>query len=186
MHALAQAPPNVLIILTGDQGYGELSRHGNPAVETPHTGRLHSRSVRLTGFHAAPMCTPARSQLMTGRDGLANGAHRVCPGESFIRPGIPAMAGIFGAAGFRTGILGKWRLGDNDPHRPADRGFQEAVHHSGWGAGCVPDPGNNDYFNDLSRHNGKLERYSGCATGVWFSESSRFIEERKRRARLAR
>ncbi len=174
-------PPNVIVILTDDQGYGDLGCHGNPALKTPHIDRLHGESIRLTDFHVAPMCTPTRSQLLTGRDCLANGAHRVCSGQSFIRSGIPTMAEIFATAGYRTGLFGKWHLGDNYPHRPRDRGFQETVHHKGWGVGCVPDHWNNDYFNDIYCHNGKLERYSGYCTDVWFSEASRFIEECGRR-----
>ncbi|MFB3829592.1 MAG: arylsulfatase [Bryobacteraceae bacterium] len=181
LNARTQARPNVILILTDDQGYGDLSCHGNPAVKTPNIDRLYGQSVRLTDFHVAPMCTPTRSQLMTGRDCLANGAHRVCSGQSFIRPGIPTMAEIFSAAGYRTGLFGKWHLGDNYPHRPHDRGFQESVHHKGWGVGCVPDPWNNDYFNDLYCHNGKLQRYAGYCTDVWFSEACRFIEECGRR-----
>ena len=74
--------PNVIIIVTDDQGYGDLSCHGNPILRTPNLDRLHSESVRLTDFHAAPMCTPTRGQLLTGRDALRNGAMNVSSGRA--------------------------------------------------------------------------------------------------------
>src|SRR5438552_5126270 len=81
---LAQRP-NVIIVLSDDQGYGDLSCHGNPVLKTPNLDKLHGQSIRLTDFHVAPMCTPTRSQLMTGMDALRNGACSVCAGRSFIR-----------------------------------------------------------------------------------------------------
>src|SRR5262245_66524215 len=89
--------PNVIILMTDDNGYGDLSCHGNPVLKTPNFDRLHDQSVRLTDFHVAPMCTPTRGQLMTGKDALHNGASSVCAGRSFLRPGIPTMAEIFAA-----------------------------------------------------------------------------------------
>ena len=173
--------PNVIIVLTDDQGYGDLSCHGNPVVKTPNIDRLHNESIRLTDFHVAPMCTPTRSQIMTGRDTLVNRACRVCSGESFLRRDIPTMADIFSAGGYRTGIFGKWHLGDNYPHRPEDRGFQEAVHHNGWGATAGGDYWNNDYFNDTYCHNGKRKQFQGYCTDVWFSKATRWIQECHRR-----
>lgn len=179
--AAAKRPPNVLVVLTDDQGYGDFSCHGNPIVKTPNIDRLHAESIRLTDFHVTPMCTPTRSQILTGRDALANGAHRVCSGESFIRPGIPTAGDLFGKAGYRTGQFGKWHLGDSYPHRPQDRGFQETVHHGGWGVGCVGDYWNNDYFDDYYIRNGKTEQFRGYCTDVWFSETMRFMEDCGRR-----
>src|SRR5262249_24629723 len=102
--------PNAIIVLSDDQGYGDFSCHGNPVLRTPHLDKLHSQSIRLTDFHVAPMCTPTRGQLMTGLDALHSGAASVCAGRSFIRRGIPTMAEIFAAAGYRTGHFGKWHL----------------------------------------------------------------------------
>src|SRR5512137_1169241 len=124
----SDAPPNVLIVLTDDQGIGDFSCLGNPVLKTPNLDKLHAESVRFTDFHSAPMCTPTRGQLLTGVDAVRNGATSVTGGRSFIRPGIPTMPEMFAAAGYRTGIFGKWHLGDNYPHRPMDRGFQEAVY----------------------------------------------------------
>src|SRR5688572_21777910 len=119
--------PNVIIILADDQGYGDLSAHGNPRLKTPHLDRLHAESVRLTDFHVAPMCTPTRSQLMTGRDALVNGGMNVSSGRTMIRREIPTMAQVFAKSGYQTGLFGKWHLGDVYPYRPQDRGFQKAL-----------------------------------------------------------
>src|SRR3954468_16866818 len=91
----AATRPNVIVFLTDDNGYGDHSCLGNPVLKTPNFDKLHSKSVRLTDFHVAPMCTPTRGQLMTGIDALYNGASSVSAGRSFIRRGIPTMAEIF-------------------------------------------------------------------------------------------
>src|SRR5438034_6789113 len=106
--ALAVAKPNVIIVLSDDQGYGDFSIHGNPVLKTPNLDALARQSVRLTDFHVAPMCTPTRGQLMTGVDACRNGATSVCAGRSFVRPAIAMMPQIFGAAGYKTAIFGKW------------------------------------------------------------------------------
>src|ERR671919_1292085 len=87
--ALAADRPNVLIILTDDQGYGDLSCHGNPVLKTPNLDRLHRESVRFTDFHVAPMCTPTRGQLLTGLDALRNKATSVTAGRAVLRRDVP-------------------------------------------------------------------------------------------------
>ncbi|MFH1266131.1 MAG: arylsulfatase [Planctomycetota bacterium] len=167
--------PNVILVLTDDQGYGDLSCHGNPVLKTPYLDKLHAESVRFTDFHVAPMCAPTRGELLTGRDAIDNGAYCVCSGRTFIRRGIPTMAEVFAQSGYQTGIFGKWHLGDNYPHRPGDRGFREAVYHMGWGITSTPEFWNNDYFDDTFRHNGQLREYPGYCTDVWFAEARRWI-----------
>src|SRR5574340_307577 len=175
---LALAPaarPNVIIILTDDQGYGDLSAHGHPEIRTPNIDRLHSESVRFTDFHSSPMCTPTRAQLMTGRDALYSGAMNVSSGRTLLRTDIPTMSEAFRAGGYRTGIFGKWHLGDTYPYRPEDRGFEEAVWYASSHIGAVPDAWNNDYFNDRYRHNGHLQQYSGYSGDVFVEEAMRWI-----------
>ncbi|NQU23197.1 MAG: arylsulfatase [Candidatus Nealsonbacteria bacterium] len=169
--------PNVIFVLTDDQGYGDLSCHGNPVLKTPYLDRLHGQSIRFTDFHVSPMCTPTRGELLTGQDALRNGAYCACSGRTFMREGVATMAEIFAEAGYRTGMFGKWHLGDNHPHRPQDRGFEETVYHLGWGITSTPDYWNNDYFDDYFRHNGKIEKYAGYCTDVWFNEATRWIKQ---------
>ena len=113
--------PNVIIVMTDDQGYPELSAHGNPVLQTPHLDRLHEESVRFKDFHVAPMCTPTRGQLLTGLDAARNGAINVSSGRTLLRANLPTMADFFRDNGYRTGIFGKWHLGDNTPYRPEER-----------------------------------------------------------------
>src|SRR6266480_6736584 len=101
---IAANRPNVIIMLSDDQGYGDFSIHGNPVLKTPNLDALARQSIRLTDYHVAPMCTPTRGQLMTGVDACRSGATSVCAGRSFVRPGIPTMADIFSAAGYKTAI----------------------------------------------------------------------------------
>ena len=124
--------PNVLVVITDDQGYGDFSvSTAIPSLKTPELDRLHGESVRLTDFHVAPVCTPTRGQLMTGRDALANGAMSTNAGRALLRREIPTAANIFAASGYRTGQFGKWHLGDNYPYRPHDRGFDKAIYFPG-------------------------------------------------------
>ena len=173
--------PNVVFILTDDQGYGDLSCLGNPTLHTPCIDRLHAESVRFTDFHVAPVCTPTRGELMTGRDALCNGATFVCMGRSLLRTDLPTMADIFAANGYHTGHFGKWHLGDNYPYRPQDRGFHETVYHPGWGITSAPDYFGNDYFDDHYRHGDEIEQYSGYCTDVWFEQAISWMRDCQRR-----
>ena len=176
---MATTRPNVIIILTDDQGYGDLSCHGNPVALTPHLDRLHAESVRLTDFHAAPMCTPTRGQLMTGLDAARNGALNVSSGRTLLRSDLPTMADAFRDAGYSTGMFGKWHLGDNYPYRPQDRGFDETLWFPSSHISSAPDYWENDYFDDVYCRNGERVRHTGYCTEVFFDEAIRWVGERK-------
>ena len=178
----AAVRPNVIVVLSDDQGYGDFSCHGNPVLKTPHLDRLHAESIRLTDFHVAPMCTPTRGQLLTGLDALHSGASSVCAGRSFIRRGTPTMPEIFAAVGYRTGHFGKWHLGDSYPNLPHQRGFQETVYHLGWGITSMADTWLNDCFDGRFFHNGKLQSYPGYCTDVWFNLAADWIKQRQARS----
>lgn len=175
---LGAAPqPNVIIVMTDDQGYPELSVHGNPALKTPHLDKLHGQSIRLTDYHVAPMCTPTRGQLLTGIDAARNGASNVSSGRALLRPEIPTIANYFGDTGYSTGVFGKWHLGANYPYRPQDRGFQESVWYPSSSIPSVPAFWGNDFFDDVYTKNGMEERFKGYCTDVFFSEAKKFIQK---------
>lgn len=171
------APPNVILIMSDDQGYGDLGCHGNPVIRTPHLDRLHGESVRFTDFHVAPMCTPTRGQLMTGVDALRNKAMNVSSGRALLRPDLPTLPALLAQAGYATGIFGKWHLGDNHPFRPQDRGFEESVWFPSSHIGSVPDVWNNDYFDDTYMHNGRRKSYRGYTTDVFFTEAMAWMKQ---------
>ncbi len=169
--------PNVIVIMTDDQGYPELSMHGNPILKTPNLDKLGKNSVRFKNFHVTPMCAPTRGELLTGLDNAVNQLSNVSSGRSLLKSGIPTMGNIFGANGYSTGIFGKWHMGSNYPYRPQDRGFDESVWFPSSHIGSVSDFWGNDYFDDTYWHNGKKQKYEGYCTDIFFNESKRFIEE---------
>ncbi len=168
--------PNIVFILTDDQGYGDLGCHGNPIIKTPHLDRLYSESVRLTNYHVGPTCAPTRAGLYTGHYHNSTGVWHTIGGRSLLRQDEVSLADAFAAAGYRTGLFGKWHLGDNYPYRPQDRGFQEVVSHGGGGVGQTPDYWGNNYNDDHYATNGTWTLCSGYCTDVWFREGLRFIE----------
>lgn len=170
--------PNVIIVLTDDQGYGDFSINGNPVIETPHIDALGHEGHRFTDFHVAPMCTPTRSQLMTGMDAFRNGAMNVSSGRTLMDPSLKTMADVFKSAGYATGLFGKWHLGDNYPYRPEDRGFDEAIWFPSSHINSVADYWDNDYFDDIYMHNGVRERFKGYCTDVFFDEAINWMKDR--------
>lgn len=168
--------PNIILVMTDDQGYGDLGCTGNPWIQTPHIDAFHDEALRLTDFHVSPLCTPTRGALMTGRRPLRNGAWATCWGRSILRKDEVTMANVFADSGYATGMFGKWHLGDNYPYRPQDRGFQHVVAHRGGGVGQTPDFWGNNYFDDTYFHNGKPMSHDGYCTDIWFEEATKFIE----------
>lgn len=169
--------PNVVIVITDDQGYGDVSAHGNPILQTPEMDRLHGESVRLTNYHVSPTCAPTRGALMSGHYTNRAGPWHTIMGRSFLRVGETTLGEVFSANGYATGMFGKWHLGDNYPYRPQDRGFTEVVAHGGGGVGQTPDYWDNAYFDDTLHHNGVPKKYEGYCTDVYFSEAKRFMAE---------
>lgn len=168
--------PNIILILTDDQGYGDLACHGNPVIQTPFLDKLSKESVRFTNFHVGTTCAPTRAGLMSGMHCNRVGAWHTVIGRSFLSTKYPTMATYLKRGGYRTGIFGKWHLGDNYPFRPQDRGFDEVLIHGGGGVGQTPDYWNNDYFDDTYLHNGIPRKFSGYCTDIWFDEALGFIE----------
>jgi arylsulfatase A-like enzyme len=172
----SQTNPNVILVITDDQGYGEIGAHGNTIIQTPNLDTLHGQSVRLTNFHVDPTCSPTRAALMTGQYSRRTGVWHTIAGRSLLRGEAVTMAEVFEAGGYATGMFGKWHLGDNYPMRPEDQGFQHAVRHGGGGVGQTPDYWGNDYFDDTYWRNSVAEAQQGYCTDVWFSEAMSFIE----------
>ncbi len=140
--------------------------------------RLYAESVRLTDFHVAPMCSPTRGQLMTGRDAMKNGCTAVCQGRSMTRADIPTMADFFAGSGYDTGHFGKWHMGDSYPHRPQDRGFHETLHHRAWGITSLADYWGNSYFDPVLNHNGIDKKIEGYCTDIFFTHAMEWIDRK--------
>lgn len=173
------AKPNVVFVITDDQGYGDLSCHGNPILKTPEMDKLHSESIRLTDYHVSPTCAPTRGALMSGHYTNRCGPWHTIMGRSMLFEGEKTLGEVFRDSGYATGMFGKWHLGDNYPFRPEDRGFTEVVRHGGGGVGQTPDLWDNSYFDDMYFHNGVPKKYKGYCSDVYFEEAIRFIKESK-------
>ena len=177
--AAAQRAPNVILVITDDQGYGDVGAHGNTMIHTPNMDTLHKQSVRLTDFHVDPTCSPTRAALMSGRYSTRTGVWHTIMGRSLMRTEEVTIAEVLKKAGYRTGMFGKWHLGENYPLRPQDQGFDDVCCHGGGGVGQGPDYWGNDYFDDTYFRNGKPEKFTGYCTDIWFAEAQRFVRENK-------
>ncbi len=124
----AEKRPNVILIMTDDQGYGDLACLGNQEIKTPNMDKLHGESVRLTDYHVDPTCSPTRSALMTGRYSSRTGVWHTIMGRSLMHTDEITVAEVFSEAGYKTAIFGKWHLGDNFPCRPQDQGVRGSPH----------------------------------------------------------
>ncbi|MDR8394554.1 arylsulfatase [Aliifodinibius sp. S!AR15-10] len=171
--------PNVILILTDDQGYGDIAAHGNPTIKTPYIDKFYSESVRFTNFHVGTTCSPTRAMLMTGRYNNRVGVWHTVGGRSLLFQNETTLPEVFKKAGYKTGMFGKWHLGDNYPFLPHNRGFDEALYHGGGAISNTPDYWSNDLFDDTYYKNGKPQKYEGYANNIWFNEAIKFIEENR-------
>ncbi|HEY2574277.1 MAG TPA: arylsulfatase, partial [Verrucomicrobiaceae bacterium] len=178
---IAGKRPNIIFILTDDQGFGDVSVNGNPILKTPNMDRLHDEGVRFTDFHVSPTCSPTRSALHTGRHEFKNGiTHTINERERMTLDAV-TLPQVLKTAGYTTGIFGKWHLGDEDEHQPENRGYDEVFIHGAGGIGqhyagsCGDAPGNT-YFSPLIKHNGKFEKTDGYCTDVFFAQAAKWIE----------
>jgi arylsulfatase/arylsulfatase A len=169
--------PNIVIVLTDDQGYGDLGIHGNPIVRTPNIDAMAKKSAVLTSFYVSPVCTPTRASLMTGRYNYRTRAIDTFRGRAMMDTSEKTIAEILKAAGYATGIFGKWHLGDCYPMRPIDQGFDMALVHRGGGIGQPSDPpGAEDKYTDpILFRNGQAEQTKGYCTDVYFREAMDWV-----------
>jgi len=171
--------PNVIIVITDDQGMGDLGCQGNPIIKTPHLDDFSNDAVRFTNYHVSTTCAPTRGALMAGRHTNRLNVFHTITGRSLLFEDEVIIPQVFAQNGYTNGMFGKWHLGDNYPFRPEDRGFHEVVRHGGGGISQGPDFWGNDYFDDSYWHNGEMQAYKGYCTDVFFSEALNFIEANK-------
>jgi arylsulfatase A-like enzyme len=181
---LAGKRPNIVFVLTDDQGYGDISVHGNPILKTPNLDRIHDEGVRFTDFHVSPTCAPTRSALMTGRHEFKNGITHTILERERLTPKATTLAQILKSAGYSTGIFGKWHLGDEPAYWPTNRGFDEMFIHGAGGIGqsyegSCGDLAGNLYFDPTILHNGQFEKTKGYCTDVFFAQATKWIETAK-------
>ena len=163
--------PNIVLIVTDDQGWWDIGSHGNRDIETPNLDRLASESVELTHFYVQPVCAPTRAGLMTGRHYLRTGLYNTRFGGDTLHPGEVTVADELRTAGYRTGIFGKWHLGEYRRFHPQQRGFEEAIFFSAGHAERYWEP-------DALLRNGEPVRARGHITDVLTDAASTFVRSR--------
>jgi arylsulfatase A-like enzyme/acetyl esterase/lipase len=178
--------PNIIYVMTDDQGYGDLAAHGNPVIKTPNLDRLREQSVRLSEYHVSPTCAPTRAALLTGRHEFRSGiTHTILERERLALDAVTLPQLLRRAAGYTTGIFGKWHLGDEDEYQPGRRGFDRVFIHGGGGIGqtypgsCGDAPGNT-YFDPVIRSDGEFVRTKGYCTDVFFDAALEWIDRCRR------
>ncbi len=164
----AAAKPNILLIITDDQGYGDLSCHGNTVLQTPVLDKLASESVRFDRFYVSPVCAPTRSSLLTGRYSLRTGTRGVASGDEAMRTGETTVAEALRSAGYSTGLFGKWHNGENAPCNPQSQGFDMFY---GYTRGHW-----NNYFDSVVQRNGVPEKAPGFIVDATTQEAIKFID----------
>ncbi|MDH5604932.1 MAG: arylsulfatase, partial [Cyclobacteriaceae bacterium] len=179
-----QKRPNVIMVITDDQGYGDLGFNGNPDIKTPVLDSLARKSTRFTSFYVSPVCAPTRSSLMTGRYSLRTGVYDTYNGGAIMASGETTLAEIFKMNGYHTGMYGKWHLGDTHPHRPEDQGFDETLYHNGGGMGQVGDVNNffkydSAYFDPVLWKNGRTIQTKGYCSDVFTDGAIEFLNNNK-------
>lgn len=182
--SLAGKRPNILFILTDDQGYGDISAHGNPVLKTPNLDKLRSEGVRFTDFHVSPTCSPTRSALMTGRHEFKNGITHTILERERMTLDATTIAQVLQRSGYTTGIFGKWHLGDEAEYQPNRRGFDEVYIHGGGGIGQIypgscGDAPNNKYFDPTLLHNGTFEKSKGYCTDLFYQQATQWMDEKR-------
>jgi arylsulfatase len=178
-------PPNIVYVMTDDQGYGDLAAHGNPVIKTPNLDRLHRESVRLTEFHVSPTCAPTRAALLTGRHEFRSGVTHTIHERERLALSATTLPELLKSAGYATGIFGKWHLGDEDEYQPGRRGFGRTFIHGAGGIGqtfpgSCGDVEGNRYLDPVIRSDGVFVKTDGYCTDVFFAEAIDWIEARHR------
>ncbi|WP_276165980.1 arylsulfatase [Zobellia alginiliquefaciens] len=176
--------PNVILIITDDQGFGDLGYYGNPNIKTPVLDSLAERSVRFDEFLVNPVCAPTRSAIMTGKYAMSTGVHDTYRGGAMMAPSEVTIAELLKEADYKTGMIGKWHLGDNYPMRPQDQGFDYTLNHLSGGIGQYGDwpntlKGDRSYFDPILWKNGEQVQTQGYCSDVFTEAAIDFVKENK-------
>ncbi|UCD30759.1 MAG: arylsulfatase [Planctomycetota bacterium] len=163
--------PNVLLVITDDQGWGDVRSHGNDKIDTPIQDKLAAQGARFHRFYVSPVCAPTRASLLTGRDHLRTGTSWVTHQLETMGSKEVTIAEMLRQAGYLTGCFGKWHNGAHYPNHPNGQGFDEFFGFCG-GHWC-------NYFDTRLEHNGKYVKTKGYITNVLTDKAIEFIEKNK-------
>jgi arylsulfatase A len=170
----ADRQPNVVLVLTDDQGFGDVRSHGNRLIDTPVHDRIAEEGARFDRFFVSPVCAPTRASLLTGRYHIRTGVHGVTRGHEIMRADEVTLAELLKGAGYATGAFGKWHNGSQYPHHPNGQGFDEFL---GFCAGHW-----NNYFDATLDRNGTMLQSKGFIIDALTDAAMAFIESNKDRS----
>ncbi|MEM7395324.1 MAG: sulfatase-like hydrolase/transferase, partial [Verrucomicrobiota bacterium] len=186
--SLKNSRPNIILVMTDDQGMGDFSCLGNKVLRTPHLDRFYALSTRFTDFQVSPTCAPTRSAIFSGRHEFRNGVTHTIRERERMALSTTTFAQLLVKAGYQTGIFGKWHLGDEDAYQPYSRGFTETFIHGAGGIGqsypgsCADFPPNREkegrYFDNVILHNDTIVQTKGFCTDVFFQAALGWIKQR--------
>jgi len=185
--SLAGTRPNIILVMTDDQGMGDLSCMGNTVLRTPNLDRFHAMATRFTDFHVSPTCAPTRSAIFSGRHEFRNGVTHTILERERMALSTTTFPQLLRQSGYATGIFGKWHLGDEDAYQPYNRGFSEVFIHGAGGIGqsyqgsCADFPPNREkdgrYFDNVILHNDTIVQTQGFCTDVFFQAALGWIKK---------
>lgn len=170
---LKGSKPNIILVLTDDQGMGDLSCMGNTILKTPHIDALYEKSTRFADFHVSPTCAPTRAAMMSGRFPFEVGVSHTLMQRERLAPNVVTFPQALQKAGYKTGLFGKWHLGDGGEYLPQNRGFDEVLMHGAGGIGQYSfgdfeENATNKYFDNVFLHNDTVVKTKGFCTDVFF------------------
>ncbi|MCP5535510.1 MAG: arylsulfatase [Akkermansiaceae bacterium] len=180
--SLAGSKPNIILVMTDDQGIGDLSCMGNQVVQTPNIDAFYQKSTRFTDFQVSPTCAPTRAAIMSGRPPFKVGVTHTIFQRERMALDVFTLPQALKTAGYATGIFGKWHLGDGDAYLPGNRGFDEVLIHGAGGIGQVnlgdfPPNGKNSYFDNTLLHNKTIVQTEGFCTDLFFRAGLAWIKK---------
>ncbi|MFD2275087.1 arylsulfatase [Rubritalea spongiae] len=182
--AAASERPNIIFIMTDDQGYAPVGAHGHPWLKTPNMDKMHAQSIRFDRFMMGSTCAPSRAGIMTGVHSIKNGVTHTIYERERLNLKATTIPQVLQPAGYTSGYFGKWHLGDESPYQPENRGFDEVFIHGAGGIGqaypgsCADVPKNN-YFDPVFKHNGTFVKTKGYCTDILFKATLGWIKEVK-------
>lgn len=180
--SLKESKPNIILVMTDDQGMGDLACLGNPMLKTPHIDRFYEQSTRFTDFHVSPACAPTRAAIMSGRHEFRVGVTHTIMARERMDLNAFTLPQALKTAGYTTGIFGKWHLGDDEPYLPHNRGFDESLIHGAGGVGQTvwgdfPANGKNTYYDSVLLHNNEIVQTKGYCTDLFFTAGLSWIKQ---------
>lgn len=179
---LKGARPNIILVMTDDQGMGDLSCMGNQLLKTPNIDQFYKQATRFTDFHVSPTCAPTRSAIMSGRSPFKVGVTHTILQRERMALDIFTMPQALKSAGYATGLFGKWHLGDEVEYLPQSRGFDEVLMHGAGGIGQTrlgdfPLNQENLLFDNVLLHNDTVVQTKGFCTDVFFDAGLAWIKK---------